>query len=166
MNTRTIPFFIAMVLQTALLLSMALPQPELGSGVIRLAIEPGITPTQDEYQVFTPRFDIQRPEEAPGWRDLPVDTPICVVLVPGEDGFHAVESVRTRWPWWTPRKAVVIRGFTTLDGLRLDGLTTYGVHLWMREWIADAPERPHAEVAVSPDGRARIRNLVVDGFRY
>lgn len=170
MNPRTVVFLLAVALQTGLLLSIALApavaSPDDGRGIIRLAIEPDLDLHTPEYRVVNPDFPITRPAEVPGWEDLQPHTPICVVLRPGSDGFYEVASVETAWPWWPPRDAVIVRGRLRDDGLELHGLSSYFVQPRAGSPATDVPERPHAEVTVTRDGRARIQALVIDGRRY
>jgi len=171
MNPRTPLFIAAASLQVALLLAMAF-SPMLpvtakeGDGHIRLTVEPASIKGMQPRTSFRPRFHIAQPTGDSDWEGLPANTPVCLILRPGDDGFHEVYAVRTSWPWRVPRDAVVLRGFTTERGIALDGLQQHMIFREMRQVARDAPPQPHAEVSVTREGRGRIQAMVVDGYRY
>lgn len=170
MITRTSLFFLAISVQVGLLLAIPFSPrgtdaPQMEGTAIRLAAEPGSFPRRSTGDVYTPRLRISNPEGKNDWRELPFDTPICAVLVPGEDGFHTVASIETRWPRRPPADAVILRGYTSPAGLRYDRLLTYRLN---RPPHGDAPPAgPVAvDVLVSPNGVGRISAVRVDGRVY
>ena len=169
MITRTTLFFIAMFLQVGLLVAIPLaPRADEssreGGEVIRLAVEPG-TSRRDTGDIYEPNYLIAKPGTIDDWQLLPSKTPVCAVLVPGDDGFHRVDSIHTRWPRRVPPGGVILRGMTTGYAIAYDGL--YGYYSpRLSELRPGGEQEIVVEFRVFRNGSGRIEGIWVDGRRY